>query len=252
MASRESAAGSRRVPFGERDVGAAEKRPLVARVFTRVAARYDLMNDLMSLGLHRLWRRAALAALRLPADARVLDLAGGTGDMAFRLLGGGRSVVACDINTAMVGQGRHRAWDRGLVRGLAWACGDAEALPFRAAAFDAVTVAFGIRNVTHVDTALSEAARVLKPGGRFVCLEFSPAVAPALLPLYDAWSTRAIPALGGLVTGDRAAYEYLVASIRRFPMPDDLAALLAACGFAGVRARPLSGGIVWLHTGWRV
>ena len=228
-----------------------DKRALVARVFSSVAGRYDLMNDLMSLGVHRLWRREAAAALRLSPGARLLDLAGGTGNMAARLAGHAGLAVVCDTNPAMLGEGRRRARDRGLVRGIAWSGGDAEALPFARSAFDAAIVAFGIRNVARIDRALAEAARVLAPGGRFVCLEFSPAVAPALAPLYDAWSRRAIPALGAAVAGDRAAYDYLVDSIRRFPPPDALAAALENAGFAGVRARALSGGIAWLHTGWR-
>ena len=236
-----------------RDEDDRRKRSRVARVFSSVAPRYDAMNDLMSLGVHRLWRRAMVRALRPAPEARILDLAGGTGDMARRLLAAGvRRVAVCDANPAMLGEGRRRAWDRGIVRGVAWCCGDAEALPFPRASFDAAAVAFGIRNVARIDRALAETARVLAPGGRFACLEFSPAVAPALAPLYDAWSRRAIPALGAAVTGDRAAYEYLVESIRRFPAPDAFAAMIGKAGFAGVRARALSGGIAWLHTGWRV
>lgn len=226
--------------------GADAGRRRAERVFSSVARFYDLMNDLMSLGAHRLWRREAVAALRLRPGARALDLAGGTGDIAFRLEPRAGLAVVCDANPAMLGEGRGRG--SGSVR----SCADAEALPFAAATFDAAAVAFGLRNMPRIDAALAEVARVLRPGGRFVCLEFGPAVAPALAPAYAAWSRFAIPALGAAVAGDRAAYEYLVDSIRRFPPPEALSAALARAGFAGVRARALSGGIVWLHCGWRV
>lgn len=241
MASRDGAEGA----------NADARRRLVARVFASVAGRYDAMNDLMSLGVHRLWRRALAAELGAAPGARVIDIAGGTGDAALRLAGDGRSVVVCDANPAMLGEGRRRAWDRGRVRGVDWICGDAEALPFPGSAFDAAAVAFGLRNFADMDRALAEAARVLRPGGRLACLEFAPNVAPWLAPFYRAWSDRAIPALGEAVTGDRAAYEYLVESIRRFPPPDAVSAAFARAGFAGVRGRALSGGIAWLHSGWR-
>lgn len=235
-----------------RDGAAREKREQVGRVFASVARRYDLMNDLMSLGVHRLWRREMLAALRLPLQARVLDIAGGSGDIAVRIARRARRVVVCDASPAMLEHGRARAWDRGLIAEIAWICGDAEALPFPRGAFDAATVAFGIRNVARMDTALAEAARVLTPGGRFACLEFGPRAPPTLEPFYRAWSDRVIPFLGATVARDRAAYEYLVESIRRFPAPDEFARRIAGAGFAGVRARPFSGGVAWLHTGWRV
>ena len=245
MASRDGAEGA------DADAG----RRSVARVFASVAGRYDAMNDLMSFGVHRLWRRALAAELGAAPGARVIDIAGGTGDVALRLAGDGRSVVVCDANPAMLGEGRRRAWDRGSVRGVDWICGDAEALPFPRSAFDAAAVAFGLRNFADMDRALAEAARVLRPGGRLACLEFAPnaapSVAPWLAPFYRAWSDRAIPALGEAVTGDRAAYEYLVESIRRFPPPDAVSAAFVRAGFADVRARALSGGIAWLHSGWR-
>lgn len=241
MASRDGAEG----------VDANAGRRLVARVFASVAGRYDAMNDLMSFGVHRLWRRALTAELGAAPGARIIDIAGGTGDVALRLAGGGRSVVVCDANPAMLGEGRRRARDRGAVRGVDWICGDAEAPPFPRSAFDAAVIAFGLRNFADMDRALAEAARVLRPGGRLACLEFAPDAAPWLAPFYRAWSDRAIPALGEAVTGDRAAYEYLVESIRRFPPPDAVSAALVRAGFAGVRARALSGGIAWLHSGWR-
>ena len=240
---------------GEAGGGAADAgRRQVERVFSSVARSYDLMNDLMSLGAHRLWRREAVAALRLRPGARALDLAGGTGDMAFRLGPRAGLTAVCDANPAMLGEGRRRrgrGGDDDAGRPV-WSCADAGALPFAGATFDAAAAAFGIRNMPGIDEALAEVARVLRPCGRFVCLEFGPAVVPALAPAYAAWSRFAIPALGAAVAGDRAAYEYLVESIRRFPPPEALSAALSRAGFAGVRARALSGGIVWLHCGWRV
>lgn len=242
------------VPFGSDDVDPAEKPSLVGEVFTRVADRYDLMNDLMSAGVHRLWKRSMVAALDLKAHAQVLDLAGGTGDIAFRTLARwpAPSVAVCDINAAMLEEGRTRAWNRGLIHGLTWTCGDAEALPFDDGQFDACTMAFGLRNVTHIERALDEIRRVLRPGGRFLCLEFSPRVTPGLEGLYDAFSYRLIPAIGQAVTGDRAAYDYLVESIRRFPDPDRLAEMIGDAGFAGIRIHPYSGGIAVLHAAWRI
>ena len=235
-----------------RDAGGADGgRRRVEAVFTSVARSYDLMNDLMSLGAHRLWRREAVAALRLRPGARVLDLAGGAGDLAFRLRGRAGLAAVCDANPAMLREGRRRG-AASASHGPVWSCADAEALPFADAAFDAVIVGFGIRNMPRIDEALAEAARVLKPCGRFVCLEFSPAVAPALAPVYGAWLRHAIPTLGAAVAGDRGAYEYLAESIRRFPPPEVLSAALVRAGFAGARSRSLWGGIVRLHCGWRV
>jgi len=243
-----------RVPFGRRDVDPSEKATLVGQIFTNVAGRYDLMNDLMSAGIHRLWKRSMIAALDLRPGAHLLDLAGGTGDIALRAfdLPAAPDVTVCDINPAMVREGRDRSWNRGIVRGPNWTCGDAEALPFDDSSFDACTIAFGMRNVTHINRALDEIRRVLKPGGQFLCLEFSPRVAPGLEGLYDAFSYRLIPAIGQAVTGDRAAYEYLVESIRRFPDPDRLAKMIADAGFAGIRVHPYTGGVAVLHAAWRI
>lgn len=243
-----------RVPFGRRDVDPSAKAALVGEIFSSVAGRYDLMNDLMSAGIHRLWKRSMIAALDLSPGARLLDLAGGTGDIAFRAaaLPAAPEVTVCDINAAMLGEGRTRGWNHGIVRGLEWICGDAEALPFGDSSFDACTIAFGMRNVTHIDRALAEIGRVLTPGGRFLCLEFSPRVAPGLEPLYDAFSYRVIPAIGQAVTGDRAAYDYLVESIRRFPDPDTLVEMMTEAGFAGIRVHSYTGGVAVLHAGWRV
>jgi demethylmenaquinone methyltransferase/2-methoxy-6-polyprenyl-1,4-benzoquinol methylase len=210
----------------------------------------------MSAGIHRLWKRALVEAIDPRPGARLLDLAGGTGDIARRAharwQARGLEAVVCDINPRMLEQGRERAWNQGVVKGLEWLCGDAEALPLRASSFDACTIGFGIRNVTSIAGALAEIARALKPGGRFLCLEFSPAVLPALRPAYDAFSFNVIPALGEMVTGDRAAYRYLVESIRRFPDPARFATMIEAAGFAGVGKRLFSGGIAALHSAFRV
>ncbi|MCB2107973.1 MAG: class I SAM-dependent methyltransferase, partial [Rhodobacteraceae bacterium] len=213
-------------------------------------------NDLMSAGVHRLWKNAMVDRLAPRAGEHFLDVAGGTGDIAERIHartgGTGPSIVVCDINTAMLREGRDRAVDRGLLTGFVWACGNAEALPFPDMSFDAYTIAFGLRNVTHIDQALAEARRVLKPGGRFLCLEFSTVVVPVLDTLYDTYSFSVLPRLGALVAGDRAAYQYLAESIRRFPAQDKLIAMMKTAGFANTSYRNLSAGIAALHVGWRI
>jgi demethylmenaquinone methyltransferase/2-methoxy-6-polyprenyl-1,4-benzoquinol methylase len=239
--------------FGFRAVREDEKAPLVRAVFDGVASRYDLMNDLMSAGIHRLWKAALIDRLKPRPDMRLLDLGGGTGDIAFRFLakGGGR-VVVCDINTEMLSVGRDRALDRAILGDIAWVCGDAEALPFADRSMDACTIAFCLRNVTRIDRALAEARRVLRPGSQFLCLEFSQVVVPLLRPLYDRFSFGVLPWLGGLVAGNRDAYQYLVESIRRFPPQEALAEQMRAAGFEQVGWRNLSGGIAALHSGWRL
>lgn len=245
--------------FGFRDVPANEKAGLVRGVFDRVAPSYDLMNDLMSGGLHRLWKATLIDWLTPRRGERFLDVAGGTGDVAMRILdrlgavpAGEIPVTVCDINQAMMSQGRDRAIDRGQLAGIAWTCGDAECLPFTEATFDAYTIAFGLRNVTHIDRALAEARRVLKPGGRFACLEFSHVTVPGLDRLYDLYSFHVLPRLGAAVAQDAAAYRYLAESIRRFPAQDELVQRMTAAGLARVGYRNLAGGIVALHTGWRI
>ncbi|MEQ8196169.1 MAG: bifunctional demethylmenaquinone methyltransferase/2-methoxy-6-polyprenyl-1,4-benzoquinol methylase UbiE [Rhodospirillales bacterium] len=245
--------GDATASFGFRDVPAHAKAGLVRGIFDNVAGRYDLMNDLMSLGVHRLWKSAFLDRLRPRADMRLLDVGGGTGDIAFRFLErGGEDVTVCDINTEMLKVGRDRAYDRGYTHGLQWLCGDAESLPLDDAGFDAFTIAFCIRNVTRIDRALSEARRVLKPGGRFLCLEFSQVILPVLDRIYDLYSFRVLPALGAFVAQDREAYQYLAESIRRFPNQDAFAAMIQDAGFAQVTYRNLSGGIAAMHSGWRI
>ena len=245
------------VQFGSKRVPLAAKQALVNDVFHSVARRYDLMNDLMSLGLHRAWKDALVTAVNPPKAApfSVLDIAGGTGDIVFRLIeaGGAQTrVTVCDINAEMLEVGRERAAMLGGNAALIFAEGNAEALPFADRSFDAATIAFGIRNVPRIERALTEAFRVLKIGGKFVCLEFSSVDVPGLDRLYDFYSFNVIPALGGVVAGDAESYRYLVESIRRFPKAGAFAAMLGAVGFARVAFRAMSGGIVTLHSGWRL
>ena len=243
-------------PFGFRDVPLHDKQPLVNDVFRTVAGRYDLMNDLMSGGLHRAWKEALVAAVNPPRGRQpfaVLDLAGGTGDVALRLAqagGRGMRVTVADINAEMLAVGRERAQRTG--RDIAFLEGNAEALPLPDRGFDAVTIAFGIRNVPRVDAALAEAHRVLKIGGRFLCLEFSSVDVPGLDRLYDLYSFNVIPAIGRAVTGDAEAYRYLVESIRKFPKPAKFADMIRAAGLRRVSFTRLTGGVVALHSGWRL
>jgi len=248
--------------FGFRRVPEADKAPLVRGVFDSVATRYDLMNDLMSGGIHRLWKAEMIAWLKPRAGQRLIDVAGGTGDIARRALpalvsgergaGQGGGVAVCDVNTRMLEIGRARALDDGILAGIEFICGDAERLPFADRSFDLYTIAFGIRNVTRLGRALAEARRVLKPGGRFLCLEFTPSVFPPLQPVYDFYSFRILPLLGQIVTGDRAAYSYLAESIRRFPAPDAFSGMIAEAGLDQVRFRTLTGGVAALHSAWRL
>jgi demethylmenaquinone methyltransferase/2-methoxy-6-polyprenyl-1,4-benzoquinol methylase len=242
--------------FGFKDVPLGDKQMLVNDVFHSVAQRYDLMNDLMSGGLHRLWKQLMINALnpsRGDAPFALLDVAGGTGDIARKVLdaaGPGTAAVICDISVEMMQVGRARA--EGLGDRLAFVQGNAEFLPFASRSFDAYTIAFGIRNVTHIEAALPEAYRVLKPGGRFLCLEFSSVEVPLLDTLYDVYSFNAIPVLGGLVAGDSASYQYLVESIRRFPDQKSFMRLIENAGFERVRYRNLTGGIAAIHSAWRL
>ncbi len=241
--------------FGFSEVPRAQKARMVRDVFERVAGRYDLMNDVMSLGVHRIWKKIFITKLNLRPGEALIDVAGGTGDIARGALAhaarfkGDRPFVALvDINEQMVRAGI----DRGGNDGIAQAVGDAEALSFPDKTFDAYTIAFGIRNVTGLDRALSEARRVLKPGGRFFCLEFSDVTVPGLDAIYDTYSMHAIPKLGQVIAGDGPAYKYLVESIRRFPTADDFAGRIGKAGFKNVAFTRLTGGIAAIHSAWRI
>lgn len=243
--------------FGQRTVRLDEKQGLVNDVFRRVAGRYDLMNDLMSLGLHRAWKDALVAKVRpsLTRPFAHVDVAGGTGDVAMRVAQAGgplTTVTAVDVNSDMLRVAKERAATRSLSGRLTFVEGNAEALPLPDGRFDAYTIAFGIRNVPRIEEALSEAYRVLKRGGHFLCLEFSRVDLPVVDRLYDAYSFAAIPAMGKVVTGDGAAYRYLVESIRKFPPPERFAEMIGEAGFARVDFTRLSGGIVAIHSGWKL
>ncbi len=241
--------------FGERRVDAAAKTELVRGVFDSVASRYDLMNDLMSGGLHRLWKNRFISTIRPRPGLDYLDVAGGTGDIAFRLrkaVGTGARITILDLDEAMLNVGRGRAADRGWVKDFTWLNGNAESLPFPDESFDVYTIAFGLRNVARIDTALKEAARVLRPGGRFYCLEFSHVDEPALGRAYDAYSYKIIPKIGKAVANDRESYQYLIESIRKFPKRKILASRMEAAGLAHARFTSLSFGIAAIHSAWKV
>ncbi|MEO1492626.1 MAG: bifunctional demethylmenaquinone methyltransferase/2-methoxy-6-polyprenyl-1,4-benzoquinol methylase UbiE [Pseudomonadota bacterium] len=240
--------------FGFEDIPEAEKADRVHGVFSSVASRYDAMNDLMSAGIHRIWKTALIDWMAPRPGMRLLDVAGGTGDIAFRFLDrlkGDGAATVCDMTQAMLDEGAARAEKRGL-HGIDWVCGDAMALPFEDRSFDVYTIAFGIRNVTRIEEALAEAYRVLRPGGRLLVLEFSHMPVPMLQQVYDLYSFNVIPPLGQMVTGDRDSYQYLVESIRKFPDQDSFAAMIRAAGFGQVRWRNMSMGICALHSGWRL
>jgi demethylmenaquinone methyltransferase/2-methoxy-6-polyprenyl-1,4-benzoquinol methylase len=245
--------GKSTVDFGYRQVPAEEKVGLVRQVFDSVAPKYDVMNDLMSLGLHRAWKRIFVNAIGPRPNEALLDLAGGTGDISFRALEAGAGRVICsDINWEMLSVAQTRAMERGLVANLTFLCADAERLPLPDRSVDKVSMAFGLRNCTDKDAVLRDVRRVLRPGGRFHCLEFSRLEVSALQPLYDAWSFRALPAIGERVAKDAESYRYLAESIRTFPDQETLAAMMRQAGLERVQHRNLSGGIVAIHTGWRL
>ncbi|MDD3370482.1 MAG: class I SAM-dependent methyltransferase [Alphaproteobacteria bacterium] len=242
--------------FGFRRVKAEEKTGLVRDVFSSVASRYDLMNDLMSAGLHRLWKDALVKRMDPKPGMACLDVAGGTGDIAIRLyrrmLAQGKApkkskITVCDINPQMLEQGRAKALDNGIVRGIEWVEGNAEKLPFKDKSMDMYSIVFGLRNVTHIDKALREAARVLKPGGKFFCMEFTSGVAPALKPLYDAYCLNVMPFLGEHIANDRNAYRYLAESIQKFPAQAGLAKRIEKAGLGDVSWTDLTGGIAVIH-----
>ncbi len=239
--------------FGFTQVPLAAKKPMVRAVFDSVAPKYDLMNDIMSLGVHRVWKRVFITALDPRPGRRLLDLAGGTGDIAFGwLAAGGGPAILSDINPNMLAVGRDRAIERGYGTDLDFLTADAEILPLPSASMDVVSMAFGLRNCTDKPAVLAEARRVLRPGGRFLCLEFSRVRVAALKPIYDAWSFQVLPRLGRAIAGDADSYRYLAESIRTFPDQDTLAAMMRAAGLARVSVRNLTGGIAAIHTGWRL
>jgi demethylmenaquinone methyltransferase / 2-methoxy-6-polyprenyl-1,4-benzoquinol methylase len=255
--SRTSAEGGMETSYGFRSVGEGEKQGLVNEVFHKVAKRYDIMNDVMSAGLHRVWKDAMIAALnpRRSEAYRALDVAGGTGDIAFRIVeASGRKahVTVLDINGSMLAVGAERAEKKGLSGNLDFVEANAEVLPFEANSFDAYTIAFGIRNVPRIDEALKEAYRVLKRGGRLLVLEFSEVEMPLLDKVYDAWSFNAIPKFGQMITGDAEPYQYLVESIRKFPNQRDFASMIEQAGFERVTFTNFTGGIAALHSGWKL
>ena len=240
--------------FGFRDVAETEKAGMVQGVFSSVAARYDVMNDVMSLGIHRIWKDAMMDWLAPRDGLALLDVAGGTGDIAFRFLrrAPGARAVVLDMTAAMLVEGRKRAEAEALADRLDWVAGDAMALPFAAGSFDSYTISFGIRNVTRIADALSEAFRVLRPGGRLMVLEFSQLPSDGLQRLYDLYSFNVIPRMGQLIARDRDSYQYLVESIRKFPDQETFAGMIRDAGFAQVKYRNLSMGIAALHSGWKL
>ncbi|WP_324828570.1 class I SAM-dependent methyltransferase [Qipengyuania zhejiangensis] len=239
------------VSFGYEDIDAEEKTGRVGEVFSNVAAKYDIMNDAMSGGMHRLWKDRFVRRVKPQPGEAILDMAGGTGDIAFRMAERGASVTVSDINQDMLDVGIERAMDRGI-DGLVWSRQNAEELAFERGVFDAYTIAFGIRNVTHIDRALKEAHRVLKYGGRFYCLEFSTVEWPGFKEAYDLYSHKLVPRIGKAIAGDEESYRYLIESIRRFPDMPGFEAMIRDAGFANTRVEPIMGGLVAIHSGWKV
>ncbi|MFM9889986.1 MAG: bifunctional demethylmenaquinone methyltransferase/2-methoxy-6-polyprenyl-1,4-benzoquinol methylase UbiE [Rickettsiales bacterium] len=239
--------------FGFRRVSADAKQQMVRGVFSSVASSYDVMNDLMSGGLHRLWKNAFVAKVHAGPNAAILDLAGGTGDIAVRLKQRtGANVTVCDINADMLRAGIDRQFDAGESDSLRWVCGNAEMLPVADRSLDIITIAFGLRNVTDIQQALNDAYRALKPGGQFLCLEFSKVSLPLLAKIYDAYSFHVIPKIGEFVAKDKASYQYLVESIRMFPPQRELCSMMERAGFSRVKYENLTFGTVAIHQGWRV
>jgi demethylmenaquinone methyltransferase/2-methoxy-6-polyprenyl-1,4-benzoquinol methylase len=242
---------SDKVNFGDVLVSPEEKTRRVGQVFSSVARRYDIMNDLMSGGMHRLWKDRFVNRVKPRAGEDILDMAGGTGDIAFRMANRGARVTVSDINADMLAVGAQRAERRGL-EGLTWKVENAEKLSFADNSFDAYTIVFGIRNVTDIRAALDEAHRVLRRGGRFYCMEFSSSDWPGFSNLYDAWASNVIPRIGKAVTKDEESYRYLVESIRQFPRPNAFKAMVTDAGFVRAAAEPMLGGLVTIHSGWKI
>ncbi|MFA7587267.1 MAG: class I SAM-dependent methyltransferase [Novosphingobium sp.] len=241
---------SEQVSFGYEDVSPEEKTQRVGAVFSSVAKKYDIMNDAMSVGLHRVWKDQFVRRVKPQPDEEILDMAGGTGDIAFRMADRGARVTVSDINQDMLDVGIERAMERGI-DGLVWSRQNAEELSFENRSFDAYTIAFGIRNVTRIDKALAEAHRVLRYGGRFYCLEFSTTEWPGFKDVYDFYSHKLVPKLGQMIAGDAESYRYLIESIRRFPPMPGFAQMIREAGFTQVRVEPILGGVVAIHSGWK-
>jgi demethylmenaquinone methyltransferase/2-methoxy-6-polyprenyl-1,4-benzoquinol methylase len=242
---------SETVSFGYEEVSASEKAERVGAVFSSVAKKYDIMNDAMSVGMHRLWKDRFVRRVKPRAGEQILDMAGGTGDIAFRMAAQGASVTVSDINQDMLDVGVERAVQRGI-DGLVWSRQNAEELSFPDRFFDAYTIAFGIRNVTHIDKALAEAHRVLRYGGRFFCLEFSTTQWPGFAEVYDAYSHKLVPKIGQAIAGDGDSYRYLIESIRRFPKMPEFESMIRAAGFSQTKVEPILGGLVAIHSGWKI
>jgi demethylmenaquinone methyltransferase / 2-methoxy-6-polyprenyl-1,4-benzoquinol methylase len=242
---------SDQVNFGDELVSPEEKTRRVGAVFSSVARRYDVMNDLMSGGMHRLWKDRFVNRVKPRPGEQILDMAGGTGDVAFRMVKRGALVTVADINADMLEVGKERARQREL-SGLEWMVENAEALSFTEGSFDAYTIVFGIRNVTDIPAALREAHRVLKRGGRFYCMEFSSSDWPGFATLYETWAANVIPRIGKAIADDEASYRYLVESIRRFPRPEVFKRMVAEAGFVRAAAEPMLGGLVTIHSGWKI
>jgi demethylmenaquinone methyltransferase / 2-methoxy-6-polyprenyl-1,4-benzoquinol methylase len=240
-----------KVSFGYQDIDPQEKTERVGGVFSRVARRYDLMNDLMSAGMHRHWKNDFVKRVNPRRGESILDMAGGTGDIAFRMASSGARITVADINPEMLDVGIDRAKNRGI-EGLSWALENAEKLSFEDRQFDAYTIAFGIRNVTRVDESLGEAFRVLRHGGRFFCLEFSTTEWPGFRQFYDRYSHEIVPRMGKLVANDEESYRYLIESIRRFPNMNAFKVMIGKAGFSNVSVQPILGGAVAIHSGWKI
>ena len=242
---------SDRVSFGYQEVDVSEKTEMVGEVFSKVAAKYDIMNDAMSGGMHRLWKDRFVRRVKPQSNEAILDMAGGTGDIAFRMVPSGAQITVSDINQDMLDVGIERAMDRGI-DGLVWSRQNAEELTFSARCFDAYTIVFGIRNVTHIDRALKEAHRVLKHGGRFYCMEFSTTEWPGFKEVYDLYSHKLMPKIGGLIAQDEDSYRYLAESIRRFPPMPKFEQMIRDAGFSRTKVEAIFGGAVAIHSGWKI